>query len=197
MMTSAEKNEAAHADLLRRLEAISSWNDFARSLINEHRAGRLLRDTQIVSAKSMLDRMDHKAAQRAQADAARVVDLSPIKEMFEAAIGSGLKKPSYRALGLKITLAPAHGMNAGALYVVTEASDTYEGKIVGTTFKAVPLSCDSSVYDRLLKIAEAPLTVAIEYGRQTGRCACCGKELTNKESIELGIGPICKQKFGF
>ena len=34
--------------------------------------------------------------------AANQVDLSPIREMFEAAVGSGLKRPAYRALGLKI-----------------------------------------------------------------------------------------------
>ena len=28
-------------------------------------------------------------------------------------------------------------------------------------------------------------------GRATGICQCCGRELTNAESITLGIGPIC------
>lgn len=36
---------------------------------------------------------------------------------------------------------------------------------------------------------------AARYGQVTGRCACCGRELTNEESIERGIGPICWEKY--
>lgn len=45
--------------------------------------------------------------------------------------------------------------------------------------------------------ALTPMTLdqAAEYGRRTGVCACCGRDLTNKESIELGIGPICRGNF--
>lgn len=32
------------------------------------------------------------------------------------------------------------------------------------------------------------------YGHRTGRCCCCGRELTNETSITLGIGPICLAK---
>lgn len=35
---------------------------------------------------------------------------------------------------------------------------------------------------------------AKEYGHLTGRCCCCGRELTNETSIELGIGPVCLAK---
>ena len=38
---------------------------------------------------------------------------------------------------------------------------------------------------------------AIEYGRATGTCSCCGRTLTNRLSIELGIGPICRGNFGW
>ncbi len=30
--------------------------------------------------------------------------------------------------------------------------------------------------------------------RHEGRCCCCGKPLTDPESILLGIGPICREK---
>jgi hypothetical protein len=36
----------------------------------------------------------------------------------------------------------------------------------------------------------------LAYGRTTGRCSCCGRTLTNKKSIELGIGPICRERYG-
>ena len=31
---------------------------------------------------------------------------------------------------------------------------------------------------------------------KTGNCSCCGRHLENKESVELGIGPICRSKWG-
>lgn len=34
-------------------------------------------------------------------------------------------------------------------------------------------------------------------GLQTGICCCCGAKLTNAESVELGIGPICRGRWGF
>lgn len=36
---------------------------------------------------------------------------------------------------------------------------------------------------------------AAQYGKITGICAMCGAKLTNEESIERGIGPICAEKF--
>lgn len=33
------------------------------------------------------------------------------------------------------------------------------------------------------------------YGKETGRCILCGRELTNPVSIEQGIGPICAGKY--
>ncbi len=36
---------------------------------------------------------------------------------------------------------------------------------------------------------------AKDFGHRTGRCACCGRTLTNPDSIELGIGPICASRY--
>jgi hypothetical protein len=42
-----------------------------------------------------------------------------------------------------------------------------------------------------------PMTLreAAEFGRVTGRCIVCGRELTKVESIEAGIGPVCARRF--
>ena len=44
--------------------------------------------------------------------------------------------------------------------------------------------------------AEMRMTLdqAKQYGKSTGVCVCCGRTLTNPDSIELGIGPICRSK---
>jgi len=36
--------------------------------------------------------------------------------------------------------------------------------------------------------------VFAEYGKRFGVCCVCGRELTNEQSVEDGIGPVCKQK---
>lgn len=41
----------------------------------------------------------------------------------------------------------------------------------------------------------APLQAAMKYGKLAGRCCSCGRELTDPDSIESGIGPVCATKF--
>lgn len=36
-----------------------------------------------------------------------------------------------------------------------------------------------------------------DHGKKTGNCACCGRELTDPKSIEMGIGPLCAERWGF
>lgn len=39
-----------------------------------------------------------------------------------------------------------------------------------------------------------PLAAAVKYGRLSGRCCSCGRDLTNPDSIDAGIGPVCAGK---
>ncbi len=41
---------------------------------------------------------------------------------------------------------------------------------------------------------ELTLELAKEYGKLYGQCMICGRTLTNEDSIEAGIGPICAGK---
>lgn len=36
---------------------------------------------------------------------------------------------------------------------------------------------------------------AAEFGKRTGTCCNCGRTLTNPDSIDAGIGPVCAQRF--
>jgi hypothetical protein len=48
----------------------------------------------------------------------------------------------------------------------------------------------------LLQAIEAdPERAAVLYGKASGNCSICGRDLTDPESIERGIGPICAGKF--
>jgi hypothetical protein len=49
----------------------------------------------------------------------------------------------------------------------------------------------------LRKIAENPYEASVLFGHKIGRCGICGKTLTDPESIEAGIGPVCAKKVGW
>ena len=44
---------------------------------------------------------------------------------------------------------------------------------------------------------ENPFQAATEFGHATGQCSVCMRPLTNPESVKLGIGPVCRAKFGW
>jgi Family of unknown function (DUF6011) len=44
--------------------------------------------------------------------------------------------------------------------------------------------------------AKDPAGFAGAYGKKTGRCCFCGRHLETKESVAVGYGPICAEKFG-
>lgn len=188
----AEEHPDMWADL------VKAGNDFTASLHNQLATRGFLTENQINAwYRGWEKRKAAIAARKAEANAkGGTVNLDRIREMFDTAVASGYKKPTYRAEGLKISLAPATGRNAGALYVVEIEDDAYQGKIEAVTFKAVR-EARTDTLARLQVIAADPAAAAIRYGQRTGTCSCCGRELTNHASIEAGIGPICAQKWGF
>jgi len=55
---------------------------------------------------------------------------------------------------------------------------------------------DEAIIQALQSLAQDVPGAAKLYGQETGNCGCCGRELTVRESIERGIGPICAERFG-
>lgn len=143
---------------------------------------------------------DRDAARAAEAVArvanAPAIDAGAIETAFAHAKGKGIKKPKMKLAGFKFSEAPAHGVNAGSLYVVRVEDDQYLGKIKDGKFVRVR-DCSDAVQAEVLAVAADPHNAAIAYGKRTGSCAICGRELTNHASIDLGIGPICAEKFGW
>jgi hypothetical protein len=172
--------ETANPGLREFLAGAASWSGFAASLAQAIDRYGYLTDKQIAAAVKM-----RAAGER---PASRVVDLAPIRAMFERAVANGYKRPTYRAAGLVLNRAPDTGKNPGALYIKNKAGE-YLGKIVGTTYSGKPAP-------GLDEIAADPKGAAVKYGMESGTCSCCGRELSNKESIALGIGPICRDKWG-
>lgn len=198
----ARESNGAHDEgaLLKWLSDNLHWNTFAASLIDQHNAGREWSDKQVAAARGMQAKVAANRAKRdAEREAAAAIDLGPIAAMFAAAVASGYKRPAYRANDLRIK--PGRG---GDLYVLTELRTEYgqygeqpgyEGKIADGRF--IPArACAPDTAEKLRVIAADPRGEAVRFGQRTGRCSCCGRELTKHTSIAAGIGPICAERWG-
>jgi hypothetical protein len=124
------------------------------------------------------------------------VNVLPMLESFANARAKGIKRPKMRIDDFKFSLAPDHGANAGAVYVIRKSDDQYLGKIAAGKFFRVR-ECDDVTEGQIVAICADPKKAAIAYGQRTGQCSVCGRELTNHTSIDAGIGPICAEKFGW
>lgn len=79
-----------------------------------------------------------------------------------------------------------------------------EGRWAGKVFVKLMVSDEeqrmswSATRSILAKIAEVGAAEAsARYGHEIGECGICGRTLTNDESRERGIGPICAAKNGW
>ena len=52
-----------------------------------------------------------------------------------------------------------------------------------------------AVEELLNELEQNPLAAAMKYGKLSGLCCSCGRDLTDPVSIEQGIGPVCATKF--
>lgn len=158
-----------------------------------------LTENQMATVQRLCAADAERAVQRAVERSAAVasapqVSIEPIEKAFQAAREAGKSSLRLRLAGFVFKPAPASGVNAGAIYVTQ--GEAYLGKIAQGRFLKVR-SCEAITEAEVVKVASDPKAEAIAYGRRTGSCACCGRELTNAESIALGIGPICAGKFGW
>jgi len=184
--------------LIDALREVVSWNTFAASLVEQFDDRGSLSEKQTGAAVAMLMKVKASKANKAEAP---TVDLSNVAEMFSKA-HEAIKAPKFRFEDLVISRAPDHGVNAGALYVKIEgeyAGKVKEGKFFANNdlFKRSGFKLSAQgVRSKLEQISKDPLSAAVAYGRRTGNCACCGRDLTRHDSIERGIGPICAERFG-
>lgn len=146
------------------------------------------------TAKS-LERQAQWAAEREAREANKAdVDIGRIATAFTTAKQNGLKFPKLRLADFTFSLASAAGRNAGSIYV--KDGETYLGKITDGKFTR-SRDCTAETEASILAVCADPEAAAVAYGQRTGQCSCCGRELTNAESIARSIGPICAEKWGW
>lgn len=124
--------------------------------------------------------------------------LEKIHTAFQSALDKDVKFPKMRLDAYLFSLVRS-GPNTGAIYVKTIEKDdlderTYLGKIVDGRFVRA-FKCSPEHDARIVAAASDPAAAAIAYGRREGACSLCGRKLTNHTSIDIGIGPICYEKY--
>jgi hypothetical protein len=124
----------------------------------------------------------------------KAIDVSKIQDAFAAAFKNRIKRPKLRLATFTFSRAPDTGRNAGSIYV--KEGGEYLGKVTKGNFFPIA-TCGDERSNQVVAVASDPSNAAKAYGQRTGSCSCCGRELTNGVSIDLGIGPICAEKFGW
>lgn len=179
--------------------------EFAASLLGSLNKYGSLTENQLGAVRRCIVKDEARDAERAAAkvvqaeraaNAPTVAGIKPIEDAFASAVSKGIKRPKVRLGDFKFSLAPATGRNAGAIYVTDRSGDTYLGKIVDARFFGVR-DCTPAMEAQVVEVCSDPAAAAVAYGRRTGQCCICARELTNHDSIERGIGPICAERFGW
>lgn len=187
-----EAFKAEHADAYAWL--LADGSSFAASLLEGVAKFGALTDNQLAAVRRS---MEKAAARKVEAEArvanAPAITVAKIEEAFAAARASGLKRLALNLAAFTFKPAGANSRNPGAIYVT---GDAYLGKIVGGKFFG-SRECTPEIEAAILAVAANPEAAAVAYGKQTGSCSCCGRELTDPVSVERGIGPICAQKWGW
>lgn len=194
--------EEARAAFMREHPAEWAWIkakaptfDFAASMAVAIDKWGSLTENQMAAVNRMVQRDADRLAERGvERERAAFVDVSQIVQVFANA-REHKKKPVLKCGALELAAAPAHGKNPGAIYVKRVSDGMYLGKIEGALFAPRRDATDGDLAE-LAAINADPLAAAQAHGKATGVCSCCGAELTNPESIALGIGPICRSKWG-
>lgn len=96
---------------------------------------------------------------------------------------------------VRISRAPASGVNAGALYLKSQYGD-YLGKILADGTVRTLYALAPVIKDELRAVVTEGAEYLARTGRETGQCCFCGLELTDPESVERGYGPVCAKKYG-
>tara|TARA_R100000781_G_C4045650_1_gene115590 strand:+ start:124 stop:813 length:690 start_codon:yes stop_codon:yes gene_type:complete len=207
VMAKKDKFYEEHSEIIDALREVTSWNDFAASLVKQFDSKGQLSEKQLFSASAMLIKIESKKQERKEAEKKMIsLDVSKIIAILEKTEGverrysngreyvtQKVQFPKVRVGDLVFSKASASSKNAGGIYIKYQKE--YIGKVVGGYY--LPFNNPSAeVIEQIKEVCKSPLDSAIAYGRRTGNCAVCARDLTRHDSIDRGIGPICAERLG-
>lgn len=169
------------------IEANKDTFEFAKDMDHDLRRWGRLTDRQLAAVQ--------RCMQRAGQERPSVpVTIERIEHAFASAKASGMQRPKLNLDTFQFKPAGRGSTNAGAIYVTEHG--TYLGKITAGKFMRVR-ECSQDQEARVVAVASDPMAAAVAYGHRTGKCAVCSRPLSATGSVDVGIGPICRDRMGW
>lgn len=178
-------------------------SDFAKELVAKWARYNRLSDAQWAWVHKLVhDRLDHPYDPSDRRDGVDLggAGLTGITGCFATA-GKALKHPRLRfelesGVTVVCKVAGTRSRYAGDIHVTDDKEygrNAYFGRI-GKDGRFYPgRDATDEIVAFLKRFAADPAGMAIEYGKRTGRCCFCGRELKHGE---LGYGPQCAKNWG-
>lgn len=177
------------------LQANAPQNSFARSLLEGFFKYGSLSEKQLAAVQRSLAKVEERKVESVKrVEEAKAVEVLSIVEAMERARDKGIEFPKLRLGEFVFSRAGDNSANRGGLYV--KRGGEYMGKVVNNKFVR-SFGCAEEVEAEILDVCAKPMEAALAYGQRTGKCSCCGRKLTKKESIDRAIGPICAEQYGW
>jgi hypothetical protein len=163
--------------------------DFATSLQEAVRKYGHLTDGQCAAVDRMIARDAERAAAKAAEAASRPVEELPdAKHLFEV-----MQKLSKIDAGdLRMSRRNQDSLVWLKWYGVEKVVGVIENGQL-KLFRRPGFDRDAAI-ELLREFCENPIIAAKKYGKLSGRCCICSRDLTNDSSIEMGIGPKCLER---
>jgi hypothetical protein len=183
------------------MESSAPRFEFAQSMLvalNKygHLTEKQMATVQRLTVQSAERQAQYQAERQAKAETAPELSVEAIEVAFKTAKDSGVKFPKLRLDDFVFSPASEKSANFGAVYIKNKEDGLYLGKVMGGKL-FTSRDCTSEAKERIVAVATDPKQAAIAYGKRFGACAVCGRELTDGDSIDRGIGPICSEKYGW
>lgn len=201
--------DAEAVELLREMK----WSEFAQSLVNQWdkpRKGRktpahLLSDSQLAWVHKLAnEQIKRKVEKQKAAPVAAAPSFPKIRGMFEHALQSGHKTPRITldldAGKLRLSVAGAGSRTPGVVQITDGrpyGDNTWYGRLeLDGKLTASRTGVPAWVLDTLRQLNDETLAFVVKYGQKTGNCCFCNAELKTTESVTVGYGPICAERYG-
>lgn len=169
------------------IEANKDTFEFARDMEHDLRRWGRLTDRQLAAVQRCMDKSPKDRPSVA-------VTVARIEQAFASAKASGVQRPKLNLDTFQFKPAGKGSTNEGAIYVTEHG--TYLGKITRGQFLRVR-DCSQEQEGRIVAAASDPMAAAVAYGHRTGNCAVCCRPLSATGSVDVGIGPICRDRMGW
>jgi hypothetical protein len=204
---------ADHKDVVEWIAANPKFA-FAVSLGQSLEQYGTLTDGQVSAARKCIQRDEKRRAERNATRDARAVPIetAAIENAFATALEKTLARKNVEYARLRPLLMRTGPKDDPTALDITMIAGTPDSQFAGMLFpkigdkklgwvkggKFTPrMECTDAERDAVAKVCAEPKQAVIAYAQAYSHCCICGQTLTNGESIERGIGPICASKYGW